>query len=80
MQYFFAHTYRGWAWSLLFHGRHQTSYLQHWVWSAISTHNVTRLWPLKWSVDHAASPPYSDIMAHLNVIRQRATKLLKFAN
>ena len=31
----------------LFHGRHQTSYPQHWVWSAISTHNFTRLWPLK---------------------------------
>ena len=31
----------------LFHGRHRRPISHHWVWSAISTHNVTRLWPLK---------------------------------
>jgi len=35
------------GYNTLFHGRHRRPISHHWVWSVISTHNLTRLWPLK---------------------------------
>jgi len=53
--------------------RHRRPISHHWVWSAISTHNLTLLWPPVYRAGHQRP-------GHLNVIRQRATKSHKFSN